>query len=257
MFRRKLQCLKHHSVDSVDVSKENDFRALVVWLEDQKIRHYKPEDRKALRDIKSDAWTPAFSKYLADLEFPFEESDRTSIMDWLLGHAVRLEYADNAEELTKTSEIVASVGKTTSQSSEQQQQQQHRFDVDSTDFKAGATSLAKLFDLPAHTNHLKLFQAVALLVEQQLSPQARDQAKADKKSRREKQGNKLESVPLADTELGFDLSDPVLRNAAKVLRILHIAELRELQTKINEVIVAVQKLTANPKTDQRLGKVGR
>ena len=50
--------------------------------------------------------------------------------------------------------------------------------------------------------------------------------------------------------------DPVLNDAAKVLRLLHVAELRDLQTKINEIIVAVQKLTANPKTDQRLGKVG-
>ena len=106
--------------------------------------------------------------------------------------------------------------------------------MDSTDFKAGATSLAKLFDLPAHTNHLKLFQAVALLVEQQLSPQARDQAKADKKSRREKQGNvrwehnvtqtwlaislvqKLESVPLADTELGFDLSGNAICQCTRI-----------------------------------------
>ena len=52
-------------------------------------------------------------------------------------------------------------------------------------------------------------------------------------------------------------TDYILDEAAKVLRLLHISELRDLQTKINEAIVAVQTITANPKTDQKLGKVGR
>lgn len=51
--------------------------------------------------------------------------------------------------------------------------------------------------------------------------------------------------------------DAVLNEAAQILRLLHIEELRELQTKINEAIVAVQAIIADPKTDHRLGKVGR
>ena len=57
--------------------------------------------------------------------------------------------------------------------------------------------------------------------------------------------------------LGFDTGDAVLNEAAQILRLLHIEELRELQTKINEAIVAVQAIIADPKTDHRLGKVGR
>eukprot|EP00118_Oscarella_pearsei_P022226 m.253924 g.253924 ORF g.253924 m.253924 type:complete len:99 (+) comp40376_c1_seq12:48-344(+) len=67
MFKRKMKCLRHPSADSIDISAENEFRALIVWLEDQKIRHYKIEERQALRDVKSDAWTPAFNKYLDDM----------------------------------------------------------------------------------------------------------------------------------------------------------------------------------------------
>lgn len=51
--------------------------------------------------------------------------------------------------------------------------------------------------------------------------------------------------------------DSAVNEAAKILRLLHISELRDLQTKINEAIVKVQAITANPKTDERLGKVGR
>jgi len=50
--------------------------------------------------------------------------------------------------------------------------------------------------------------------------------------------------------------DFMTQEAAKILRLLHIRELRELQTLANEAIIAVQSLTANPKTDTKLGKVG-
>lgn len=51
--------------------------------------------------------------------------------------------------------------------------------------------------------------------------------------------------------------DATLNEAARILRLLHVEELRELQTRINEAIVAVQAIIADPKTDHRLGKVGR
>lgn len=59
-----------------------------------------------------------------------------------------------------------------------------------------------------------------------------------------------------ETKINF-FSDATLNEAAQILRLLHIEELRELQTKINEAIVAVQAIIADPKTDHRLGKVGR
>lgn len=47
-----------------------------------------------------------------------------------------------------------------------------------------------------------------------------------------------------------------LDEAAKILRLLQIHNTRILQTSINEAIVSVQQITANPKTDTKLGKVG-
>lgn len=63
--------------------------------------------------------------------------------------------------------------------------------------------------------------------------------------------------PIFESDLGFETGDYVLNNAGKALRLMYIHDLRELQTKINECIVAVQTITANPKTDTKLGKVGR
>lgn len=56
--------------------------------------------------------------------------------------------------------------------------------------------------------------------------------------------------------LGFDSEDKIINEAAKILRLLYIQDLRVLQTKINEVIVNVQSLVADPRTDSKLGKIG-
>lgn len=46
-------------------------------------------------------------------------------------------------------------------------------------------------------------------------------------------------------------------DAIRILRLLHAAQLRDLQTQINELVADVQKITANPKCDLSLGKIGR
>lgn len=68
---------------------------------------------------------------------------------------------------------------------------------------------------------------------------------------------KGKEFPILEAELGFSMGDPMLNNAAKILRLLYIQDLRNLQTQINEAIVGVQNITANPKTDTKLGKVGK
>ena len=50
--------------------------------------------------------------------------------------------------------------------------------------------------------------------------------------------------------------DAALDDAARVLRMLYVADLRKLQDAVNTTIVALQEFTANPKTDSRLGRVG-
>lgn len=49
----------------------------------------------------------------------------------------------------------------------------------------------------------------------------------------------------------------VAQQPADVLKLLFLQDIRELQTKINEALVAVQTVTADPRTDTSLGKVGR
>ena len=72
------------------------------------------------------------------------------------------------------------------------------------------------------------------------------------------QGQKVDlsqhSLGVAD---GKCKSQPGLTQALKILRLTQLRELRSLQDDINDAIESAQALTANPKTDTRLGKVGR
>ena len=45
--------------------------------------------------------------------------------------------------------------------------------------------------------------------------------------------------------------------ADEATRMLHVQRLREVQDGVNRAIVAMQEYTASPKTDARLGRVGR
>ena len=49
---------------------EKEFRNFILWLEDQKIRHYKIEDRAELRNIKSSDWIKAYER-VSDMCFEY------------------------------------------------------------------------------------------------------------------------------------------------------------------------------------------
>ena len=60
-----------------------------------------------------------------------------------------------------------------------------------------------------------------------------------------------------DFPLGFNVSDPVIRRVATVLKMLHLFDFRELQNDLNALVELGQSYTANPRTNSKLGKVGR
>ena len=110
-------------------------------------------------------------------------------------------------------------------------------------------SLAQLLGVSPHPDHLETLSAICTVIQNSFSKEALENKQNKKKDGR--------PSPIMELPLGFETNDQILDKAAKVLRLCFIHDLRDLQTKINEIIVAVQTITANPKTDTRLGKVGR
>ncbi|KAM9432169.1 RNA transcription, translation and transport factor protein-like isoform 1-T1 [Salvelinus alpinus] len=244
MFRRKLTALDYHNPSGFDCKDETEFRNFIVWLEDQKIRHYKIEDRGNLRNIPTSGWHKSFEQYLRDVNCPFTVEERQESVDWLLGLAVRLEYGDNGSPVEKYKNCPPA----TATEAEKPSDPLIHLDSSNPDFKAGVLGLASLLKIQRHDDYLVMLKAIRILIQERLTPEAIAKASQSK-----------EGLPVALDKhiLGFDTGDATLNEAAQILRLLHIEELRDLQTRINEAIVAVQAIIADPKTDHRLGKVGR
>lgn len=107
MLRNKLKCLEHPNPDGVNVNDEKQFRNLLLWLEEQKIRHYKIEDRGELRKINKDSWLQAFDKYKNDLSCPTELITKLDQLKWIVGYAVKLEYLDNGKLIFFSPELMS------------------------------------------------------------------------------------------------------------------------------------------------------
>lgn len=265
MFKRKLQALNYHSPDQeIPLGKAQDLKPLVVWLEDQKIRFYKIEERSALREKEGREWVSAFRRYLKALECPYTiEADPSAAVDWLLGVAVRYEFSEVADSNPEIKRGVGSngLGRTSTANGKDSLPKtigKSPLDFDPSDptFISGTEALAKILKITSHPDPSVLLEAIRIVIQEKFSESALSEASKEK-STSSTHGSTAKMFSVTPKECGFDLGDPVLSEAAKALRLLHIQELRNLQTHVNELIVAVQAITANPKTDQSLGKVGR
>lgn len=245
---RKLKSLGYASPESFNPIREKEFRNMVVWLEDQKIRIYKIEDRADLRRLESPHWMNSFHQYATDVGLPIKLlTTPLEQIEWLLGFAARLDYADNADLYkNQTAELVGSIHNSAPKVVSTNPLDNLNFD--SPEFKKGVTSLADKLKIRSHPDHLVTLEACCKLIAARLNE--------DALAHPEYVVPKGNPFPFMDIELGFNLGDSVLNKAAKILNLLYIQDLRDLQTRINEAIVAVQNVTANPKTDTKLGKVG-
>jgi RLL motif containing protein 1 len=107
MIKSKLICLEYPNPDSVNVNDQTSFKRVILWLEDQKIRHYKIDERADLRKVNSDDWNKAFEKYRNDLNCPKELKSELDQLKWICNYAVKLEYLDNRDEYQSvTSQVV-------------------------------------------------------------------------------------------------------------------------------------------------------
>ncbi|XP_014251377.1 RNA transcription, translation and transport factor protein [Cimex lectularius] len=243
MVKRKLKALNYHSADDFDINDFNHFKNLILWLEDQFIRLYKIEDRDGLRDVKSNQWMEHYKKYCKDLESPIPYDNKPESLEWIVGLAVRQEYSDGKEKYEKQTSALLAASKSDAPVVTSSNPLDN-LDFHSEEFKTGVNSLAKILKVTPSPDHLVTLEAICSLVANSINSTDNPESKQGK------------PFPIMETDLGFDMGDYVLNQAAKVLRLLYIHDLRDLQTKINETIVAVQNITANPKTNTKLGKVG-
>ncbi|KAL3287379.1 hypothetical protein HHI36_001853 [Cryptolaemus montrouzieri] len=239
--KRLLNALEYPEVDSFNIKDDTSFRKIVVWLEKNKIKRAP----YPLEPINSPEWRKTYEKYKKFLGCPENITNDEESLQWLAGYAVQEEYSKKKDVLKKH---VAEETATKNIPDIKTENPLDTLDFYGNDFTDGINKVAKLLNITPHPNPTITLKAVKHIVTNRLTQHALKNP--------DKYITKGTPFPLQDADLGFDLSDPVLKQAAKILRMLYIQDLRHLQTKANELIVAVQNITANPKTDTRLGKVG-
>ncbi|CAB3229190.1 unnamed protein product [Arctia plantaginis] len=223
IFKLKLSALGHPNPETFNCEDEKEYRSVVLWLEDQKIRHYKIEEREGLRNIDDDAWISAYNTYQNDLVSPVTEGTPNEQLNWLLSYAVRLEYADNAEKYKEAKyeqPKQAAPNVVTSNPLD-------NLDFDCPAFKAGVERICTLAGVGPHLDPKFRLAALAKILNTKPHP----------------------DPPTTEAN--------IIQQPADVLKLLFVQDLRELQTTINEALVAVQTVTADPRTDTKLGRVGR
>ncbi|KAK4885228.1 hypothetical protein RN001_001499 [Aquatica leii] len=244
MFKRKLSALQYPQCDFVNGKDETEFRKVIVWLEENKIKKYKPESRP-ISDIKSSNWKKSFEQYKKDVCCPVK-SDTLIELDWFINLALQKEYIQNKSKYEKHSlEIL----KSPNTPNVVPDNPLDHLDFGSKDFENGVKAIAQMLQILSHPDPLITLKAISKLICNRLNNNAIKNP--------EDYVIKGAPFPFEDAIKGYDLGDLVLNKAAKILRLLYIQNLRDLQTKSNELIVSVQSITANPKTDTKLGKVGK
>lgn len=120
------------------------------------------------------------------------------------------------------------------------------FSVNSPEFENGVRNLAAKLSIPHHPDHQQVLIAASRVIKDNLNKEALKQPILEGKP-----------FPIFEGQ-GMNQKDEDVEQAARILRLLQIQSVREIQTIINETIVETQSLTTDtPKTDIRLGQVGR
>lgn len=235
--RRKLEALQYRSMDKVSLDGD-EYKKTIVWLEEEKIRLLEKKDRQRLHRFDK-TWHRALQEYCKEIgakvdteNWKFEESAevRLQVLDSLLSLAIHDIYQDK----TDAAEIKLPR-------------------VDNVDTEDAERQLSS-FIAPLN----RVFAAWGLPY---MPEDARD---ADIGAGLECVHTRIQSAggtklgdELTTFNIGIDTEDDEVNKMVAILRLMHGKELRDLQYNINDIITKLQTLTADPKTDARLGRVGR
>jgi RLL motif containing protein 1 len=264
-LRRWLSGLGCPFAYDVYTSRPIELQRTVCWLEDSIIRLRRPADRIPLR---SRNFSSAFTAYLDELGAPTTVLLGDSVVAavrWLTRFALRQALDDDKDRINDPIDPWSGLR------------------VPIVPGAAGDERLAEVMtrmvqslelgDVPIPSVHIGL-RAIATHVEAVMASRNSDLLTANPEiASTEVPGDSvagdteervLRSAPVAkqtvvldELPLGFSTGDNNLDRVARVMRLLYAREMRLLQDRINKSISSLQQITGDPKTDSRLGQVGR
>eukprot|EP00887_Chlorella_sp_A99_P003222 scaffold9.g3222.t1 len=276
-----LKALKFAKASEFNPDDLVQYQALVLWMENTKVRRYPIDGREALKAADPAAWEAGFARYLADVECPLklESGNRRAVLQWLLAHAVGLEYQDKAAGFAAAADKAAAEAVPPEEWTGQQlppfpdirseavlvalqqvQQLLHGGGGDAGSSVSGCDGVTpQSLHAAAATLETQILPALAELSKAAAASGGGGAASGGGAPAGSAAGQAAAAALLRKYPNGLseDGSGSPVDLAATVLRMLYIKDLRGLQTAIDAAIVQVQEFTANPRTDSALGKVGR
>eukprot|EP01061_Rhynchopus_euleeides_P005856 TRINITY_DN14981_c0_g1_i3.p2 TRINITY_DN14981_c0_g1~~TRINITY_DN14981_c0_g1_i3.p2 ORF type:complete len:318 (+),score=133.89 TRINITY_DN14981_c0_g1_i3:117-956(+) len=251
-------------------------KQLIVWLEDTKIMWWSVADRKKLKDTDDEGeWVAVLVSYAKDMGYTktaqyivgesiAKNEEMRALLDWVVGKAIRLHYTDgdNPEKYFQSHEKYASLGmsivtKIRDADEVLDIESEMQFDVsDQAGMQAVLERILEALKLPPCTD----VEASLLMVSRTISDiRCFELVKKDA----EKHSRPAPEIAPSSELLeglhceGLQGRDASLEKAAKLLRLLFVIDLSELQRRVSEIFCELQSVTHNIKEDIRAGVVGR
>lgn len=257
----QLQAVGYPGGSEADVTTQSGLHSLAVWLEDTRIRALPPVEREPLRqeappNAESSDFGPLpahLQEYLQELGFPAASpasaETRIAAASFLLSQAVSLHFLDSAPSCRASRS--ASSSSSPGPAPFPDALDSHTLSrILSVAHKAGCSTTRSRSDRSNSSNNtLAAARSLSLTIRQHLAPEVLSAAWKPVSDR-----TSLEELPL-----GFSMegASSAAVSTARVLRLLYINDLRELQTSVDRLIVSAQEVSADPRTNSRLGKVGK
>jgi len=281
MFQRKLKALEFPIWNKFRVNNLDDIKTLVVYLEQTKIRELKVHERANLKNTKSKQWIQYFGDYLDKMEdCPYQirqnmdQKDWVEVVEWLISQAVARSYGDNKDEFNRRTPI-----------RRVERREYALSGCDSAETEAALNELCKFLNIPPNANKLVTAETLSQFIKNKFSASSianyeatiddeqDDDSKRDRNVLRKRfaqSHDPWKSLFTADdivkfygkngamaNHLGFSTGNDLVDAAAIILRVLYVLDVRQSQNQLNEIVTYLQRFTANPQTNSRLGKVGR
>eukprot|EP01132_Coremiostelium_polycephalum_P008327 gene8327-10228_t len=279
---KKLEVLRYPNIGSLNknqnsVLDRDQFISVSIYLLERYLYSYL--ESSDIKDVilvsTSDHWESNIVKFLVnDLKLPSQfvntsfndltdKNQRLKLLDLLSNQSIKSSYINNNDDIHETKYKYL------------QKYKLKKLEYNKDELNTAILKLANLFNInitPEQSDYSNILNMIVRIAERKfedLPSLLKEKSKENIQStttttttttdslKFETLSNNTEIVDNDVFPLGFNLENDKMNAAATILRLLYVSDLRELQTKINQILAAVQSWTADPQTNFKLGLVGR
>ncbi|CAD6192205.1 unnamed protein product [Caenorhabditis auriculariae] len=236
MSRRKLKLVEYDR-DYIDYEDDDAIRRFVATLEETHLKRRHEDWSAALLDEKDDAkWKAEIDKYIEELGIPKDRS-RKIVVDQLLNISIEQLYKGNENATSLTTSEYRKRAKSLFEKHQNSQNPLNRIDYETPEFAEKVRALCELLGISKHPDPIVSLKAACIYISNNLSDESLRALNEDTKKA-------LKMMDIKSFPLGIPQHKLAPVNmAARILRLVNVEQLRAVQTKINETLVAVQDVT--------------